>query len=282
MTENGEAAVRAVALACIGSERIREARQGRSRRALGKKIGIPGVVISDIEDASVLPSQEQVRLLGKELEVDFGDVYEPARGFGEIPWLIAIEQVLKKHGASTTSKISRVLASQLLGCKPGMVQWRLSRELSRLEGSGVLQSSTDGQWSLQGNSGSGKSRNGTSSGPIVEHAFRGVHDPELDAFFHIESAPGCRDIVLNGEHPLAPDLREILDLQISEETPNNELRRALQAASGAVRTLLIAWSELEESEKHGTRRDRLRETRQEWGRVARRVVELRDSDRNTT
>ena len=273
MTNQNENSMRAVALACIAAERLRDARKGRSRRGLGKEIGIPGVVISDIEDASVLPSLEQVRKLQNVLGVTADELYEAAWKFGEIPWLSAIEHVLRGAGQRTTAEISKAIAHSAPNCRPEIVRWRLSRELTRLEGSGILQGSKEGQWSLRTRARSRTSLTEPKGGPRVVHKFRFEHDPERDALFHVDSTPGSREIVLNHDHPLAEQLSRIIDPRSSMTESADDLRRAVENASYVMRTLLISWSEVEEAEKSGSRRDRLREIRQEWGRVARRNVE---------
>ena len=56
-------AAECVARACVAAESVRDARQGGSRTAIARATGIPRPVLSDIEDASVLPSRQQLAAL---------------------------------------------------------------------------------------------------------------------------------------------------------------------------------------------------------------------------
>ncbi len=263
-------AAAAVALACLGAESVRQARAGGSRRALGKATGIPSSVISDIEDASVLPSVDQIQKLSKHLSGIDAVKYADARKFGMIPWVDAIEGVLGAGQSMTASDLARHIASAIPNCEPDAVLWRLARELNRLEGAGIFEKATSGSWTVaKGTSNDGGQIRGSAiTGRWSRHQITERHDPEHEALFYIETIPGANEIVLNRSHPLYGPLRELLDGSGSGLTAE-ELRTRLDAAARLMKDLLVAWAEYEDGEKSGARRENVREVRRAWGRAAR-------------
>lgn len=90
---------------------------------------------------------------------------------------------------------------------------------------------------------------------------------EAPAFFAIEVEPGFTEIVFNTAHPAHEMLISVL------ETPENDesalqLRGRIEDASATFKLILAAWARYEAEEKSGERKERLREMRGEWGRMA--------------
>lgn len=273
-----------MALACLGAESVREARGGRSRRALAKSTGIQSSVISDIEDASVLPSKQQLAALAACLPGLDAGKFEEAHRFGHIPWVAAIQDALVTGGAMSAGDIAVRISNAVTGCDPGLIRWRLVRELSRLESAENFTCLASGTWSLATNPGKGPSRDssvGSSPSRWADHQITDRYDPEHDALFHIESIPGSNEIVLNRSHPYYEPLRDILRSQDTTDLEPQEVQRRLEAAAQMMRGLLVAWAEYEDGEKAGARRERVREARQAWGRAAKRASQSGDADDHT-
>lgn len=93
-------------------------------------------------------------------------------------------------------------------------------------------------------------------------------NPEAQSFFHVDVVPGVTEVVFNTAHPAFNMLIGTLDPAIEDETAD-QLRSRIEHASGTVKLLFAAWARYEAEEKSGERRDRLRDVRQDWGRMAR-------------
>lgn len=92
-------------------------------------------------------------------------------------------------------------------------------------------------------------------------------NPEVQAFFHVEVIPGVTEVVFNTSHPVFRMLFATLDPPSDDETAD-QLRARIDDASSTLKLLLAAWARYEAEEKVGERKDRLREFRQNWGKMA--------------
>jgi len=90
---------------------------------------------------------------------------------------------------------------------------------------------------------------------------------ESHSFFRVAVEPGVTEVVFNAAHPAYDMLISTLDPASDDELPH-QLRERVTDASLALKLLLAAWARFEAEEKHGERRDRLVEIRQDWGRMA--------------
>lgn len=90
---------------------------------------------------------------------------------------------------------------------------------------------------------------------------------ESQSFFHVDVIPGVTEVVFNTAHPVYQMLISTLDPTSDNETPD-QLRRRIDDASSTLKLLLAAWARYEAEEKAGERQESLRETRQDWGRMA--------------
>ncbi|MFL1598514.1 ATP-binding protein [Gordonia amicalis] len=107
--------------------------------------------------------------------------------------------------------------------------------------------------------------------------FVNADNAESPSFFAPDPQPGVTEIVFNTSHPAHKMLVETLD---ADALSNNvqDLQARLYRASDAMRMLLCAWARYEMEEKAGPRRQRVAETRQEWGKMARQFLEDLDED----
>ncbi len=270
----------AVASACMGAVLIASARAAGSRRKLSKEVDIHHSVISDIEDASVLPSIHQLGRLRENLNSIQPQYFDPARMWGEIPWTDCLIEIFEDSEKLRETDIAATIAALEEGLSASEVQWRLTRQLSRLESSGILIQERNKVWRRP------KSDKRTQSGSTRQarrhqHVLDSETNPEHDAFFHLESEPGHHRIVLNRTHPIYGDLHNLLSLASIDEINEEQLRERLQRASLLLRELLVAWAEYEDGEKVGQRQDRVREARQIWGRNARRLAEVGEVESTT-
>ena len=90
---------------------------------------------------------------------------------------------------------------------------------------------------------------------------------ETDAFFTVDGIAGAIVITLNRSHAAYNELFETLGTSTEGKTPQ-ELDQLLLKANAAVLVMLIAWSRLED-EAGGNSKIRYKDTRNDWGRIAR-------------
>jgi len=231
--------------------------------------------MSDIEDASVLPSIQQLDALSQYIGGIDSTKFEEAQRVGQIPWAAAVEEILRSNGPSSANEIAQRIAESVKGCDPAMVTWRLARELSRLEGAGTFTRASSGAWTLNATGGEATATDPNrrpAPGRWSRHAISHRHDSEHDALFHVESVPGSSEIVLNRSHPCYETLRDLLGGADTADLTPEEMRSRLEAAARMMRGLLVAWAEYEDGEKAGARRENVREMRQAWGRAAKQVA----------
>lgn len=91
---------------------------------------------------------------------------------------------------------------------------------------------------------------------------------ESTAFFSPDLLPGVTEVVFNTAHPAYEMLIQMLDPDIDGAT-EAQLRQRLHNASDTLKMLLCAWARYEIEEKEGPRRDKVKEVRREWGKMAR-------------
>lgn len=92
-------------------------------------------------------------------------------------------------------------------------------------------------------------------------------NPESTSFFHPDFLPGVTEIVFNTSHPAYPLLVGMLDPELMTDNVEN-LKSRIYGASDTLKMLLCAWARYEMEEREGIRRDRVKEVRQEWGKMA--------------
>jgi hypothetical protein len=93
---------------------------------------------------------------------------------------------------------------------------------------------------------------------------------ELDAagFFSVKSVGGAIIVTLNTAHPAYKNLVEALEDRSPTDDPAL-LRDRLENAADGLKLLLTAWARYEDELPDGPRKQTARDTRNDWGRVAR-------------
>lgn len=91
-------------------------------------------------------------------------------------------------------------------------------------------------------------------------------EADTPAFFQVDHAGGVTEIVINRRHPAYETLVAVLDPDPSTKN-GDELLQRLNTASETLRILLAAWARYEEEDTKN--QERLRDTRYEWGKMAR-------------
>lgn len=74
-------------------------------------------------------------------------------------------------------------------------------------------------------------------------------------------------VKLNTTHPAYRHLVEALE-NSTDDASEGDLRRRLEGARDGLRLLLMAWARFED-EASGIKEERLRDVREDWGRIAR-------------
>lgn len=87
------------------------------------------------------------------------------------------------------------------------------------------------------------------------------------AFFDVQSRGGKIIVVLNTEHPVYEQLVEVLEADF-DSADEDELRRRVVRASESLDLLISAWARYEDEQPPGSRLDKARESRWDWGRMA--------------
>lgn len=104
---------------------------------------------------------------------------------------------------------------------------------------------------------------------IVESAM------ETDAFFSVKPVAGVLKVVLNTDHPAYTKLVEALKKPVSGATLDQLKERLLNAGDG-LELLLTAWARYEDEQVTAKRREDAKNTRTDWGRVARQFLTIND------
>jgi hypothetical protein len=92
-------------------------------------------------------------------------------------------------------------------------------------------------------------------------------NPESTSFFHPDFLPGVTEIVFNAKHPAYSLLVKMLDPDLITDDVDS-LKARIYGASDTLKMLLCAWARYEMEEREGARRDKVKEVRQEWGKMA--------------
>ena len=96
-----------------------------------------------------------------------------------------------------------------------------------------------------------------------------------DAFFNVESVNDVIVVWLNDQHPVHEHLIEVLTAASEDQTPEEVVER-LQKAAFTLRMLLVAWARHEDKAPGGMS-DTLQDFRMDWGREARKFLNVIES-----
>jgi hypothetical protein len=100
-------------------------------------------------------------------------------------------------------------------------------------------------------------------------------DLETAAFFSIKPRGGAIIVTLNTNHPAYNKLVEVMEKDM-DNVDAETLRYRLSNSLEGLKLLLMAWARYEDEQPFGPRRDRVQETRHDWGRIAREFLESED------
>lgn len=93
-------------------------------------------------------------------------------------------------------------------------------------------------------------------------------EAEVDsqAFFNVEAKTGgVTEIVFNSRHPAYDSLIQMLDPDLSEDSDSDLIDR-IESASNTLKLILAAWARYEEEDLPS--KDKIRDIRHEWGKMA--------------
>ena len=93
------------------------------------------------------------------------------------------------------------------------------------------------------------------------------------SFFSVKQRAGEILIRLNKDHPAYENLIEVLEEIPEDGTEADELMDRLRRARRGLKLLLMAWARYEDETQNKADRQRLQESRQDWGTVARKFLE---------
>ncbi len=93
-------------------------------------------------------------------------------------------------------------------------------------------------------------------------------DLETPSFFSVRPKAGKILIILNTGHPAYENLVEVLAGDTSTDD-TDKLKKRLSKASDGLKLLLTAWARYEDEQINPVQKERVQESRTDWGRVAR-------------
>ena len=96
-----------------------------------------------------------------------------------------------------------------------------------------------------------------------------------DAFFDVESVNDVIEVWINDQHPFYEHLIEVLNSESENQTPE-EVFQCLQKAAFTLQMLLVAWARHEDKAPSGIK-DTLKDFRMDWGREARKFLNVIES-----
>jgi hypothetical protein len=97
-------------------------------------------------------------------------------------------------------------------------------------------------------------------------------DFDTSAFFSVKSRGGKIIISLNTSHPAYHKLVEVLDAT-TEGATQEDLGLRLKNASDGLKLLLMAWARYEDEQPDGNPKQKIKDTREDWGRIARQFLQ---------
>lgn len=97
------------------------------------------------------------------------------------------------------------------------------------------------------------------------------------AFFSIDLLAGMIQVIFNDRHPLHRELVTVLE-EVPDQATEADLRDRLAQASRTFQLLLFSWARMEDEIPSERQRQRLADTRQDWGRYARGFLDGEDND----
>lgn len=106
----------------------------------------------------------------------------------------------------------------------------------------------------------------------LKYEFRNSPINDSSAFFSVKSQGGAIIVTLNTNHPAYQNLVEVLQKDV-DDADLATLRSRLQNSLEGLKLLFMAWARYEDEQLNESQKARVREVREDWGRVARRFLE---------
>jgi len=96
---------------------------------------------------------------------------------------------------------------------------------------------------------------------------------ETHAFFSVQPKGGAIMLTLNTNHAAYRRLVDVLEKESADESDPEVLKERLHNALDGLKLLLMAWARYEDEQASPGARERAKDARQDWGRMARRFLE---------
>ncbi len=114
------------------------------------------------------------------------------------------------------------------------------------------------------------------AGSAIDNSLKYIFvESEIDsqAFFSVQPKAGVIMLTLNTGHAAYDRLVDVLEKESSSKDDPDSLRERLDNALDGLKLLLMAWARYEDEQIQPQARERVKEARQDWGRMAKRFLE---------
>ena len=114
------------------------------------------------------------------------------------------------------------------------------------------------------------------AGSAVDNSLKYIFveaEVDNDAFFSVQPRAGVIMVTLNTNHAAFNRLVDVLEKEASNTDDVESLRERLNNALDGLKLLLMAWARYEDEQIQPQARERVKEARQDWGRMAKRFLQ---------
>jgi hypothetical protein len=99
---------------------------------------------------------------------------------------------------------------------------------------------------------------------------------ESKAFFSVSPVGGKIIIKLNTSHPAYNQFVEVLNEDIFDNIDKLDIIQRLKSARNGMKLLLMAWARYEDEQPDGKMKDKVKDTRMDWGKMAAEFMSIED------
>jgi hypothetical protein len=99
---------------------------------------------------------------------------------------------------------------------------------------------------------------------------------ESKAFFSVSPVGGKIIIKLNTSHPAYNQFVEVLNDDIFDNIEKTDIIQRLKSARNGMKLLLMAWARYEDEQPDGKMKDKVKDTRMDWGKMAAEFMSIED------
>ena len=99
---------------------------------------------------------------------------------------------------------------------------------------------------------------------------------ESKAFFSVSPVGGKIIIKLNTSHPAYNQFVEVLNEDIFDNIEKSDIIQRLKSARNGMKLLLMAWARYEDEQPDGKMKDKVKDTRMDWGKMAAEFMSIED------